>query len=133
MKNRMDNSNFTEALGGSRAKRMPAFELLSEAADRIVLRLELSDDLAQFRGHFPGMPILPGVAQLDWAISVAQTFWDFPSLPNRMTQMKFRRILVPGNPVCLLLERRSMGQKVHFSFDGPSICHSSGILHWDAA
>ena len=34
----------------------------------LTLRLHADAELFWFRGHFPTLPILPGVAQLDWAL-----------------------------------------------------------------
>ena len=39
------------------------------------LDLKLEPELLWFEGHFPGQPILPGVAQLHIAASMAEEVW----------------------------------------------------------
>ena len=53
--------------------RAEGIEVLSEARDGDTLHYELRvpPTLAHFAGHFPGLPILPGVVQVDWAIRLA--------------------------------------------------------------
>ncbi|MFP3344650.1 hypothetical protein R0J87_19425, partial [Halomonas sp. SIMBA_159] len=46
----------------------PAPRWLSRSADAAELEIELDPALAAFDGHFPQATILPGVAQLDWAV-----------------------------------------------------------------
>jgi 3-hydroxymyristoyl/3-hydroxydecanoyl-(acyl carrier protein) dehydratase len=44
-----------------------------QQGDTLTLRLHVVADLFWFRGHFPTLPILPGVAQLDWALHYGLT------------------------------------------------------------
>ena len=37
-------------------------------ADSVTLILQIDAGLFWFQGHFPHLPILPGVAQLDWVM-----------------------------------------------------------------
>ncbi|MGK3640258.1 ApeI family dehydratase, partial [Escherichia coli] len=65
--------------------------------------LHLRADLFWFRGHFAVQPLLPGVAQIDWAMSYALTLlapgWRFHSIQN----IKFQSPLLPDNRVTLTL------------------------------
>ena len=66
-----------------------------------------------FNGHFPGLPVMPGVLQLEalaqTAGVLASTFADFD--PHKsvaylmsMDDVKFRRIVVPGDRLDLEIE-----------------------------
>src|SRR5690606_37926347 len=46
----------------------PQPQWLLRDAGQALLTFDLDPALAVFDGHFPGYPILPGVAQLDWAV-----------------------------------------------------------------
>lgn len=67
------------------------------------LMLSVSPHLFWFKGHFPLHPILPGVAQVDWAVKygcelLAKNF-NFAGIEN----VKFQKPLRPGNTVKLVL------------------------------
>jgi 3-hydroxymyristoyl/3-hydroxydecanoyl-(acyl carrier protein) dehydratase len=44
-----------------------------QQGDTLTLRLHAAASLFWFRGHFPTLPILPGVAQLDWVMHYGLT------------------------------------------------------------
>lgn len=51
-------------------------------------------DFVMFNGHFPGMPILPGVAQLGLAVEAITKLTAAPSIA-RFEKMKFHNLIVP--------------------------------------
>ena len=71
----------------------------------LVLRFEASPQLAWFDGHFPGMPILPGVAQLLLVERAAREFTRIPadSAPAQVKTLKFRAVTKPGAKLRLKL------------------------------
>ena len=58
--------------------------------------LNIHAGLHVFEGHFPQAPILPGVAQLHWAILLARECFDVPAHFVRMDVLKFMRPVQPG-------------------------------------
>jgi len=42
------------------------------APDGLELDLRVPPDLEYFAGHFPGIPILPGVVQIDWSVRLGR-------------------------------------------------------------
>jgi acyl-coenzyme A synthetase/AMP-(fatty) acid ligase len=65
----------------------------------------LAPELIFFEGHFPGRPILPGVAQAHMAVLIAQRLWgDWPADAN-FSKLKFKRVLAPNERVTLFLKR----------------------------
>jgi 3-hydroxymyristoyl/3-hydroxydecanoyl-(acyl carrier protein) dehydratase len=113
-------------LGVLRAKFLPqADEKMGEMlaasvdGDRAELSLRLPESLVWFQGHFPEKPILPGIAQTHMAAQWAECFWGFEPNNANVTQLKFRRILQPGNVVRLLLTREASGRLIFaYAFDG---------------
>jgi 3-hydroxymyristoyl/3-hydroxydecanoyl-(acyl carrier protein) dehydratase len=61
----------------------------------VALVLELDADHPAFAGHFPGRPILPGVVQIDWAITLAARYLDTAQPVGTDFQVKFRRTIGP--------------------------------------
>ncbi|MCT6590171.1 hydroxymyristoyl-ACP dehydratase [Pantoea dispersa] len=70
----------------------------------LTLRLLAAADLLWFRGHFPTLPILPGVAQLDWVLHYGLTRLapgkSFASIEN----IKFQQPVPPDAQLELQLQ-----------------------------
>ena len=71
----------------------------------LTLRFEASLQLAWFRGHFPDMPILPGVAQLLLVETAAREFTQVlpDAAPAQVKTLKFRAVIHPGAKLRLRL------------------------------
>ncbi len=65
-------------------------------ATRAVGRIEVDAGLAVFDGHFPGAPVLPGVAQVDWAIHHGRERFDVRGAFRGLDKLKFARPVEPG-------------------------------------
>ncbi|WP_420991759.1 AMP-binding protein [Cupriavidus sp. 30B13] len=107
----------------------------SEDALSASAELEIGEDLAVFDGHFPGSPIAPGVAQVDWVMALAPERLPVPPRAQfrRLETLKFQAVIVPGSTVQLALtwqpERRALAFRLS-SAQGP---HASGrIVFGDA-
>lgn len=115
-----------------RAPRCLTPERLSERQenDQWLLELGVPVDLAHFSGHFPQTPVLPGVAQIDWAISLArQLIEDLPPRFQGMEVLKFQQLARPGDRLQLTLRFDTERSKLHFSYrNGDAPCSSGRIL-----
>lgn len=60
-------------------------------------------DLSCFDGHFPAMPILPGVVQIDWVVRLANQYLSLGAEAASAFQVKFRRIIGQSQPFTLRL------------------------------
>ncbi len=94
--------------------------------------LDIPCDLAYFSGHFPTAPVVPGVAQISWAMSLAQR----DLLPGvgfaGMEALKFQRLLRPGDVAVLALRWDAIKQKLYFAFTVEGApCSSGRILQED--
>ncbi len=85
--------------------RLPRLIRQENTDSGITLQLELQADLVVFDGHFPGLPILPGVAQLEWAVHFGHTLLGTPNEFQRMDAIKFQKIMQPGEQIELTLNR----------------------------
>jgi acyl-coenzyme A synthetase/AMP-(fatty) acid ligase len=90
---------------GATAPRAPAWHERAAGAGWIEVRGQVPDDLASLEGHFPGRPVVPGTAQLDWAVELARELVGAGLVPARVEALKFGRPLTPGAVCALRVER----------------------------
>jgi 3-hydroxymyristoyl/3-hydroxydecanoyl-(acyl carrier protein) dehydratase len=96
--------------------------------DRVELTLELNPEMVWFRGHFPGEPVMPGIAQTHMAAIWAECLWGFRPHGANLSQVKFRRIMRPGSQVILRLTRDLDRQRLGFSYEHDGIICSEGKI-----
>jgi len=95
------------------------------------IAIDLSPDDAAFAGHFPSLAVLPGVAQLDWAIRYSQTLWRAQRPFIGVDQLKFLEVIPPGVQLQLhLTDRGDAG--VEFVYRQGERDFSSGRLRFGA-
>lgn len=85
---------------------LPRIHQQTISATQAIYDLELNPDLKWFEGHFPDRPILPGVAQLHIACSLAERAWGFTPTGQEMSRIKFRHVMQPGDCIRLTLHRK---------------------------
>lgn len=102
-----------------------------DTPDELVLRLRIDAGLHWLDGHFPGLPILPGIVQLKWAVEAAGRLRGAETQPQSIRQLKFKSPIRPGIVVELRVRRR--GETVEFTFQSESGVHSSGRLVYAGA
>ncbi|WP_376962902.1 AMP-binding protein [Azospirillum sp. A26] len=106
----------------------PDIRAVRPLADGVELDLFIPRDLAQLDGHFPGMPIVPGVAQIDWAVMFANTHLGLGIEAAQSLQVKFRRVTVPDTPVTLALRHAPARGRLSFEYRCGDETLSSGSI-----
>lgn len=103
-------------------------DILAEraGADGVEIDLRVPPDLAYFEGHFPGLPILPGVVQVDWSVKLARERFALAGEFAAAENLKFLSIVRPG--ACPTLSLALSAGRLAFSYRGPQGRISSGIL-----
>jgi 3-hydroxymyristoyl/3-hydroxydecanoyl-(acyl carrier protein) dehydratase len=97
----------------------------------VAMTVEVPADLLYFQGHFPGFPILPGVAQLvPLVLAQIREAWPELDQPERLSRLKFRQPVFPGATLELRLERR--GAQVRFRLMGGARASSEGSIEYPA-
>jgi 3-hydroxymyristoyl/3-hydroxydecanoyl-(acyl carrier protein) dehydratase len=106
-----------------------------DGVDRVNLVLDVSTNLAAFDGHFPETPILPAVAQIDWAVRIARSEFTLPPRFNALRSLKFLAIVQPPVELTLDLARSADGRSVAFTYLRRDTACSSGRIEFadDAA
>ena len=109
-------------------------DIRGERRDGNVIELDLFADaeLFQFQGHFPNEPVLPGVAQIDWAMRFGREYLGLAAEISRLGQLKFSKLIVGNSNIVLRLEWREEKQRLMFSYSqGEETC-SSGFFELTA-
>lgn len=97
----------------------------------------LPEKLAFVEGHFPSRPVVPGVAQVHWAMSflgeVLNDRWRLQSLDA----IKFRELLTPGRKIRLRLEIEREARRFRFAVSDAEdskrlFCDGRGMLEFPA-
>jgi len=91
-------------------------DLQRRGACALECRVRVPYDLAIFNGHFPTLPILPGVVQVDWAVGIARVHLHVDGQFKGITATKFRRLVRPGMELALTLEHRPEPGELRFEY-----------------
>lgn len=82
-----------------------AVDIRTQTDAEAEIAFTLAPELIFFQGHFPGRPILPGVAQAHIAALLAQKLWGQKPSGGHLSKLKFKRVLAPNERVTLFLKR----------------------------
>ncbi|MEA3099281.1 AMP-binding protein [Caballeronia mineralivorans] len=98
--------------------RADGLEVLSETRSKTALHYELRvpPTLEHFAGHFPGLPILPGVVQVDWAMRLATDHVPGVRALASIDQLKFKAPVPPGALLDLTLTHHASRRRVQFAY-----------------
>lgn len=99
--------------------------------DGIDLQLRIELDNAYLQGHFPAVAIVPGVAQVDWAVLFADRYLGTDLRAAVDFRVKFRSVILP--PADLILELRFEGaspasRRLGFAYRNGDVIYSSGAI-----
>jgi len=114
--------------------------IVEEDRDRGYIRGEKAVTATEwyFQGHFPGLPVMPGVLQVEalaqtMAVYVARTegFGSRMGLFAAIDEVRFKRIVQPGDRLSLEITMEKLGRRMGrgravASVDGEAACE--GIL-----
>ena len=93
---------------------------------KIELSLEIPSELIYFDGHFPDLPILAGVVQIQWARKQAEELLGIDKPFAGMEAIKFQQVIQPGNQVSLHLHYKN--GKLNFKYQSETGSHAAGRL-----
>jgi 3-hydroxymyristoyl/3-hydroxydecanoyl-(acyl carrier protein) dehydratase len=109
---------------------LPTISNVERTAAGVRLNLEIAADLPYFRGHFPQVPLLPGVVQLTWAIKLARLHLNISGQFQSLAGIKFMRVIQPGSTVELLLAHQAERNTVEFEYCIESQSCSTGKVRF---
>ncbi len=80
------------------------------------LCLRVDEGLFWFQGHFPGYPLLPGMAQLDWVLRYGGELLAPGRRFSAVESIKFQRPIPPGSILRLRMAWQEEKQLLVFSY-----------------
>ena len=95
---------------------------------RLLLDLYVGSGLAHFAGHFPELPVLPGVVQIDWAVRFARQHLGLRGTFERLENIKFQALVLPGAALSLELKWEGHSGRLEFSYSDARRKYSSGRI-----
>jgi len=117
---------------GSQPTVLPATEPLvldDKLADgQVELKIVIPPDLIFLRGHFPTFAVLPGVVQIDWVMGFGKRYFNLGSATARSIQIKFRRVIRPGDHLLLTLTYQPGRAQIQFTYADSKGTFSSGRI-----
>lgn len=116
-----------DAGAGPRA-RLPDVIRIESQTDGVRVHLQVPSDLAWFAGHFPGRPVLPGIAQVGWAIAFAREHFGYAQDPLGLDRIKFLETVPLEVPLVLELHRNT--NSVDWMLTGDGRTCSSGRIRF---
>jgi acyl-coenzyme A synthetase/AMP-(fatty) acid ligase/3-hydroxymyristoyl/3-hydroxydecanoyl-(acyl carrier protein) dehydratase len=99
---------------------------LERDAVHVKCEADVPEDLLYFDGHFPGRPVLPGVVQLDWAVTLGSRYFALPPHFHGMNALKFQHMIQPGARITLELKHDPVKQVLQFRYFSAAGQHASG-------
>jgi uncharacterized membrane protein len=96
--------------------------------DRRELDLRVPADLACWPGHFPDVAIVPGVLQLEWVMQEIAAWTGRPADVACIENLKFKRPILPGQELTLVLRSDSEPERFRFELEDDSGAFSLGRI-----
>ena len=100
--------------------------------NNLTLTFKARERLPYFDGHFPGWPILPGVAQIQIAVEESGRYLKTPLEVKEVSNLKFMTIIRPETILKLKVDFDPASLKLRFAFISPDgrTKFSSGTVHF---
>ena len=111
--------------------RLPQLRELEADAGRVLLEVTAPANLLYFQGHFDVAPILPGVAQVEWAIQFGRRYFALPAHFRGINALKFQHVIRPDMPVQLELVHDTQKNSLNFRYLSDAGQHASGRIQFD--
>jgi len=124
----------TRSVPGARAHAAAGPEVLGDSRGerRCERVLRIPEDLDCLSGHFPGFPVVPGVAQIGWVLEAARELLPGPTMLKGIEALKFKRLLRPADVVHLRIEVSPDHTAAAFRLWDTASVVSSGRLRFEA-
>jgi 3-hydroxymyristoyl/3-hydroxydecanoyl-(acyl carrier protein) dehydratase len=80
-----------------------------------------------YDGHFPGAPLLPGLAQLALVETLIRRLLGPQAWIRSLSRVRFRQMLPPGTPLTITVVPRRQGSEFHFKIAAGTEVACNGV------
>ena len=88
-------------------KQLPSITAIERNSDNVLLNLTINANLRCFKGHFDDVAVVPGVVQLDWAVTFAREYLAMQGDVLEVSVLKFQKLLFPEMKVQLEIIKKT--------------------------
>lgn len=106
----------------------PQWHIVRQEAHCLCLTGRIPTDLLYFAGHFECFPLVPGVVELQWAVTQAEKWLQREIQPVRIDNLKFQQFLRPDAEVELLLTWEPEKARLRFKLISDTHVCGSGLI-----
>jgi 3-hydroxymyristoyl/3-hydroxydecanoyl-(acyl carrier protein) dehydratase len=106
----------------------PQFLALEMTENNVSLTLHIRHETSWLEGHFPHQPVLAGVVQTHWAATLGKTFFSVGDAFNRIDNLKFQSVVLPGQTLDLTLQYLPDVGAIKFAYQFADMTFSEGKL-----
>ena len=106
-----------------------SFDHISHSRDGDILTCHsvLAADMPFFNGHFPGLPLMPAVAQIEMIRELLEKHADWNTIIAGGNGLKFSGRIEPNDTLNIRLQRKPSGD-ISFSIENKDTVVSKGVL-----
>ncbi len=103
-------------------------KLIQKEENSVYLKISFPMECGLFQGHFPDLPLLPGVVQTHLAIRYFERYQNTKLNFAGFKSLKFFRPIFPGATVDLEIKKDLKSDQVTFHYSGGGHPYSKGVV-----
>jgi len=106
---------------------LPEVTLIQSETDTVrVFSFNVPKELEYFKGHFPTLPVLPGVVQVHWAMYFANQQFSIDGVFSQLDNLKFHAVILPETQLELTLQWHADTSCLDFTYRNAHKKYSAG-------
>ncbi|MCP4578454.1 MAG: hypothetical protein GY846_19445 [Deltaproteobacteria bacterium] len=105
---------------------------LKQSVSEISANVEIDPDSHWFSGHFPGEPILPGIAQLGIVFEAIEQSRRQKLVVSGLSRVRFKQIIRPDDPLKIVIapvEKTLGSYSFSITVDEELACSGTMMVH----
>jgi 3-hydroxymyristoyl/3-hydroxydecanoyl-(acyl carrier protein) dehydratase len=122
------DAEILKLIGESSTATDPVIKTSHVSEHTAMFTLDVPANLAYCEGHFPEVPIVPGVVQLKWVVELGSQYLDTSVAFTGIEALKFHALLMPHDRVDLRITWHETTRKLEFCYERDGKVLASGRM-----